>query len=146
MGFWQVAKAGRGDTLMPILIVVEDLIFLSKIQQTAKLVDVAIEVVAPGALAERLTQGPVPAILCDLNYRQGLALDAIRRLKENRQPVPVIGFLSHVQADLAAAAREAGCDVVMARSAFSQQLPQLLVQYGGDAVTSSGALPERRGG
>jgi DNA-binding NarL/FixJ family response regulator len=131
---------------MPILVAVEDLIFLSKIQQTAKLVDVAIETVAPGALAERLGQGPASAIVCDLNGL--LALDAVRWLKENRPSVPVIGFLSHVQADLATAAREAGCDVVMARSAFSQQLPRLLLHYRGDAaaLTPSAPPPERPDG
>jgi hypothetical protein len=45
--------------------------------------------------------------------------------------VQVMGFLSHVQTDLAAAAHEAGCDFVLARSAFAQQLPQLLVKLAG---------------
>jgi hypothetical protein len=40
-----------------------------------------------------------------------------------------IYFLSHVQADLARESREAACNVVMARSAFSQQLPQILSKH-----------------
>jgi hypothetical protein len=40
--------------------------------------------------------------------------------------VPTVGFLSHVQRDLAVAAREAGCDRVMARSAFTKDLPTIL--------------------
>ena len=39
---------------------------------------------------------------------------------------PTVGFLSHVQKDLALAAREAGCDRVIARSAFTKDLPQIL--------------------
>jgi hypothetical protein len=45
--------------------------------------------------------------------------------------VRTVGFLSHVQADLALAAREAGCDRVMARSAFVENLPRVL---SGDGV------------
>jgi hypothetical protein len=40
--------------------------------------------------------------------------------------VPTVGFLSHVQKDLAVAARKAGCDRVTARSAFVKDLPGLL--------------------
>jgi hypothetical protein len=42
----------------------------------------------------------------------------------------VIGFLSHVQGDLQQKAHEAGCDMVLPRSAFSQNLPQLLRRHG----------------
>ncbi|MGH9451043.1 MAG: hypothetical protein ACRD11_10955, partial [Terriglobia bacterium] len=80
------------------------------------------------------------AVICDLNYRAGLAFEAVRELKHSGsfRSIPVIGFLSHVQADLATAAREAGCDVVMARSAFATQLPQLLRRYAAhDAVPPS---------
>jgi CheY-like chemotaxis protein len=68
------------------------------------------------------------AVLLDLNHRSGKALEVIRALKSNpgEGVAPVIGYLSHVQTDLAAAAREAGCDVVLSRSAFVQQLPGLL--------------------
>jgi hypothetical protein len=44
----------------------------------------------------------------------------------------VIGFLSHLQGDLKAKAVEAGCDMVMPRSAFSQNLPTLLRRHGLD--------------
>lgn len=117
---------------MPILLMVEDLIFLSKIQQTAKLGNVVVENVVPAKILERLSGGePVSALICDLNYAGGLAIAAIREIKQqpNLHAVPVIGFVSHVQADVAASARAAGADVVMARSAFSQQLPQLLTRY-----------------
>lgn len=119
------------DTEIPILLVVEDLIFLSKIRQTATLVDARIEVVAPAGLVQRLSEGPAAAVICDLNYRNGLALSAIRDLKDSAagRLVSVIGFVSHVQTDLMASAEEAGCDVVMARSSFTKQLPQLLSQY-----------------
>jgi hypothetical protein len=44
----------------------------------------------------------------------------------------IIGFLNHLQGDLKAKATEAGCDMVMPRSAFSQNLPNLLRRHGLD--------------
>ena len=53
--------------------------------------------------------------------------------------VKTVGFLSHVQKDLAVAAKEAGCDRVMARSAFTRDLPKMLSGGGaGDTVDEAG--------
>ncbi len=46
----------------------------------------------------------------------------------NTANVKTVGFLSHVQKDLAVAAKEAGCDRVMARSAFTKDLPKILAE------------------
>ena len=117
----------------PILIVVDDLIFLSKIQQTAQQVGVSIESVAPSKVKERVTETSAHSIILDLNHRSGTAIELARAIKGNpaTSHVQVAGFLSHVQTDLAAAAHEAGCDIVLARSAFTQQLPQLLLKLAG---------------
>ncbi|HVA00761.1 MAG TPA: response regulator [Terriglobia bacterium] len=113
-----------------ILAVVDDLFFLAKIQQTARQLNVAVEAVPPTSLQSRLAQGGACAVLLDLNHRSGAAIEVIEGVKRDSltKQVPVVGFLSHVQADLAQAARAAGCDKVLARSAFSQQLPLLLQQ------------------
>lgn len=112
---------------------VEDLIFLSKIQQTARQVGVLIEPVEPRDVEERLSEGYVRALLLDLNHRSCSAVEVLHKLKSNpsMSQIQVVGFLSHVQTDLAEAARAAGCDLVLARSAFSQQLPQLLQKLAG---------------
>jgi CheY-like chemotaxis protein len=117
----------------PILTVVDDLIFLSKIQQTAHQVGVPVEAVDPSKVVERITEFLVHSVILDLNHRSGAAVELARAIKANpaTRHVQVMGFLSHVQSDLAAAARAAGCDFVLARSAFSQQLPQLLLQLAG---------------
>jgi hypothetical protein len=47
-----------------------------------------------------------------------------------KKAVSIIGFLNHLQGDLKMKGVEAGCDVVMPRSAFSQSLPNLLRRYG----------------
>lgn len=113
---------------MSVLIVVDDLIFLSKIQQTAKLVSVSVDVVEPKRLTERVAQASVHAVILDLNHRSGTAVEVLRALKSDpvAASIPVLGFVSHVQTELAAAARAAGCDQVLARSTFSAQLPEIL--------------------
>ncbi len=113
-----------------ILAVVEDLLFLSKIRETARRVGVSVESVEAAATQERLSRSPVQAVIVDLNHRSGAALDLLRAIKADpsSSAVKTLGFVSHVQTDLAAAARAAGCDSVVARSTFSRQLPQLLAQ------------------
>ncbi len=115
----------------PILAVVDDLFFLAKIQQTAQLLGVPIEPVDPKQLQQRIAQSSARSVIVDLNHRSGAAVDIVRTIKADPslgQRIQVLGFLSHVQTDLAAAARAAGCDILLARSAFSQQLPQRLKQ------------------
>lgn len=111
-----------------ILAVVDDIFFFAKIQQTALRLSIPVEQVSPDAVRDHLGSGSAGAILLDLNHRSGKAISVLQALKSNHatRAVPVIAFLSHVQADLAQSARAAGCDRVLARSAFSQQLPQLL--------------------
>jgi hypothetical protein len=41
-------------------------------------------------------------------------------------PVPTVGYASHVQTDVINAARQAGVGEVMARSAFTQHLAEIL--------------------
>ncbi len=122
-----------------ILAAVEDLIFLSKIQQAARLLDVAVEAVDPRKVEERATEAAVRAVILDLNHRSGTAVEVLRAMKANPRTsrVPVLGFVSHVQSDLIAAARAAGCDEVLARSAFVAQLPELLEKLSGQGPPPS---------
>ena len=100
-----------------ILAVVDDLFFLAKIQQTAKLTGIQVEPAALQNVMERLRQAPAAAIVIDLNHRS-----------DNNDD-----FTVRNQTDLAQAARGAGCDILLARSAFSQRLPELLHQLAGKA-------------
>jgi len=111
-----------------ILAVVDDLLFLSKIQQTAQLLGIAVEPAQPADLPEAALASVPNAILIDLNHWSGKALEVLRALKSHSttKDIAVVGFVSHVQNELISAARDAGCDIVLARSAFASQLPSLL--------------------
>jgi CheY-like chemotaxis protein len=116
-----------------IVAVVDDLLFLSKIQQTAQHLGVAVKSAQPADLLD-LASGDIPkALILDLNHRSGKALEVLRTLKSDAKTrnIAVVAFVSHVQTELIAAAREAGCDLVLARSAFVSQLPSLLPRFSG---------------
>ena len=114
-----------------ILAVVDDLLFLSKIQETAKHLGVDVKPVQPADLPESAVAAVPNAFLIDLNHRSGKPLEVLRALKSDSKTkdITVIGFVSHVQNDLIAAAREAGCDLILARSAFVRDLPDLLRRF-----------------
>lgn len=107
---------------------VDDLFFLAKIRETAKAIGVTVVTGdsqrGPAAIAEAQPQ----AIFLDLNFRRLPAVDCIRALKAApaSRAIRIVGFVSHVQEQLISDARAAGCDSVMARSAFAQQLPNIL--------------------
>ena len=111
-----------------VIVVIEDLFFLAKVQHTAQQAGIEMETVALDKLRERLRRPPARGVIVDLNHKSGNAVDAIRDLKSDAESVQVLGFLSHVQGDLARDAREAGCDFVLARSAFSQELSSWLTK------------------
>ncbi len=112
---------------------IDDLFFLAKVHQTAKITGVTLETSSTGEqLLKSAAAHPAALILVDLNARQG-ALDAVERLcgannaaNVQGNPRRVIAFLSHVQTDLAERARAAGCADVMPRSKFTQNLAEIL--------------------
>jgi response regulator RpfG family c-di-GMP phosphodiesterase len=70
-------------------------------------------------------------IIFDMNNANAKPLTLIPKLKTKlKKGTSIIGFLSHVQGDLKMKAHEVGCDMVLPRSAFSQNLPQLLRRHG----------------
>jgi PleD family two-component response regulator len=121
---------------------VEDLLFRSKISETA--VQLGIEASfprSPKKLSEALKDAPPNLLILDLNSSRFEPLQLLRTVKsdEETRDVRTVGFLSHVQKDLAVAAKEAGCDRVMARSAFTKDLPKVLSGEGpSDAVDEAG--------
>jgi CheY-like chemotaxis protein len=105
-----------------VLAVLDDLFFTVKINESAKRAGLAIEFVKSEKDAvERAKTNPALVII-DLNCRSVDPLALVGKLKGIR----LIGYLSHVQGELKQKAQEAGCDVVLARSAFSRDLPQIL--------------------
>jgi hypothetical protein len=125
----------REDANSRIFAFVDDLFFLAKIQETARKMNVKVEFVKTDKdLLERMKQNgeeKPSLIIFDLNNVNAKPLTLIPKLKSKlKKDTSIIGFLSHVQGDLKQKAHEVGCDMVLPRSAFSQNLPQLLRRHG----------------
>jgi CheY-like chemotaxis protein len=124
----------REDATSRIFSFVDDLFFQAKIQETARKLNVKVEFVkSESDLTERMKQNgeeKPSLIILDLNNVSVKPLSLIPKLKSKLKKTSVIGFLSHVQGDLKQKAHEVGCDMVLPRSAFSQNLPQLLRRHG----------------
>ena len=123
------------DTTSRIFAFIEDLFFMAKIQETARKLNVKVEFVKTDKdLVEKMQQNgeeKPSLIIFDLNNASVKPLTLIPKLKSKlKKGTSIIGFLSHVQGDLKQKAHEVGCDMVLPRSAFSQNLPQLLRRHG----------------
>ncbi len=115
-----------------VLAAVDDLFFGAKIIETAARLNVPlIQVRSLEDLEEKLRVDTPALVIFDLNAESCRPLEAIRRLKADPQlkNTLILGFFSHVHHDLKMAAAEAGCDRIMARSAFTAQLPEILRAY-----------------
>lgn len=123
------------DAASRVFAFVEDLFFLTKIQETGRKMNVKVEFVRTEKdLADRMKNNgeeKPSLIIFDLNNANAKPLSLIPKLKSKlKKGTSIIGFLSHVQGDLKQKAHEVGCDMVLPRSAFSQNLPQLLRRHG----------------
>ena len=116
----------------PVLALINDLLFSTRVADAARAAGG--EPVLAGSAAEfRAGLERWPAlILLDLS---ALPLDEwrgeVQRAKVSPQSrlIPLYAFGSHVDTNLLAAARQAGCDYVWARSRFVQELPALVARH-----------------
>jgi hypothetical protein len=124
------------DAPTKIFLFIDDLFFVAKIQETARKLGVKVEFVKneKDVIARLIgcEEAERPGLIVfDLNNANAKPLTLIPKLKTKlKRSTSIVGFLSHLQGDLKAKAVEAGCDTVMPRAAFSQNLPNLLRRYG----------------
>jgi CheY-like chemotaxis protein len=109
----------------------DDLMFTSRITGTARSLGLTIKPARSVEALEALANEENPrCIIMDL-ANPGLAVsDLVQHLRETCTPIPrIVAYGSHVDAAGLKSARDAGCDVVLPRSAFVEQLPHKLVEW-----------------
>ena len=111
-----------------VLAVVDDLLFSSKIRAVAAGADEAVMFVRnPGGVRAACAEHQPRLVLIDLDRDTLNPIETISMIRGMPAPVPrVVAFGAHVNVDRLRAAREAGADQAMARSAFVAALPGLL--------------------
>jgi DNA-binding NarL/FixJ family response regulator len=113
-----------------VLCAVDDLLFSSKIRATAK--QAGVELTFARSPEEILGQARArkPAlVIFDLNSGKTDPINTISALKADPElaGLRTIGFASHVHTELISAARSAGADQVLPRSAFAGNLAEILL-------------------
>ena len=112
-----------------IICAIDDLIFSIKISTAAKALkaDVYFERSAD-KLLETIREKRPSLVIFDLNSARLRPLDALTALKQDPDfsATKTLGYVSHVDTGTVDAARAAGIDQVMARSAFVDQLGNIL--------------------
>jgi DNA-binding NarL/FixJ family response regulator len=121
-----------------VLVAVDDLLFSSKIRATAKQAGVDITFArTPEEILERARALHPTLVIFDLNSAKSNPVETIATMKRDPalSTIRTVGFASHVHIDLINAARQAGTDHVMPRSAFAATLADILLS--GNAQTGN---------
>lgn len=117
-----------------ILAIVDDLFFVVKINDAAKRAGLTCEFLKSADLLMEKAQAERPLlVILDLNATSVQAVPLIIKLKavEALKGLSILAFVSHVQGELKQSAQNAGASMVLARSAFSLNLPQILKRHTG---------------
>jgi PleD family two-component response regulator len=112
-----------------ILAVLDDLMFSSKIKTAANQLGVSVVFArSPAAALAEMRKGAPSLVIFDLNNPRTDPLGIVNAMKGDPAlaAIPTLGFASHVQTDVIDAARAAGVDEVLARSAFTMRLGEIL--------------------
>ena len=110
--------------IAPGLMLCDDLIFFSRVSGTARAAGLVVKQVRTAdAMLNAARQAPPNCVILDLQ-NEGLDLAALlAQLGEACPAMPrSVAFGSHVEAETLRAARRLGCDLVMPRSQFAEQL------------------------
>jgi CheY-like chemotaxis protein len=108
----------------------DDLMFTSRITGTARDLGLTVQPARSVAALEGLVQKQTPrCVLLDLANAGLVVADLVPRLKSQAGPPFIVAYGSHVDAPALKAAREAGCDLVLPRSKFVEELPRALAGW-----------------
>jgi CheY-like chemotaxis protein len=121
-----------GNMTRIVIAVVDDLFFASKIRGTAEEVGVTVKFARNAdAMLNAARRDQPDLIIFDLNSERTNPMELAKQLKADEQlrAIPLLGFFSHVQAELQRQAQEAGFDRVMPRSAFTRNLSEILTGH-----------------
>jgi PleD family two-component response regulator len=114
-----------------VLAVVTDLFFSVKLADAAKRAGLALEFVKESKEVLAKAKQRPSLIVFDLNFDEAQPLKLIARLKADSETkgISLLGYLSHVQGELKQQAHEAGCNMVLARSQFSQNISEIFRRH-----------------
>lgn len=113
------------------VIVTDDLLFASRVIATGRAAGLTVVQVKDGdRLKYLIHQNDSPCgVILDLQSLQACLQTVISETLQTSPRPRVIAYGSHVEIETLRAAREAGCDLVLPRSAFAERLEAELPQW-----------------
>jgi CheY-like chemotaxis protein len=121
------------------MLLCDDLIFASRIAGEARAQGVTIKAARSAEVLEQMAREQAPScVVLDLALAGPVIADVVKRLRTGMSP-RIIAYGSHVDTATLRAAREAGCDVVLPRSKFVEELPRAIADWA--RATASGPNP-----
>ncbi|MCY3624502.1 MAG: hypothetical protein OXH71_02715 [Candidatus Dadabacteria bacterium] len=115
-----------------ICIIADDMFFSSKIESAAKRLDVSmVKARNREEFQDKVEGKKVDLVIIDLASKRIDAEEIFIRLRNSaiNKETFCIGYLPHVERDLAAKFREKGVDLVLPRSKFSQKMSTVIKEH-----------------
>lgn len=116
--------------------------FASRILGTARSLGLPVrQIRVLNDLGQAVQKDPPACVMVDLHFP---ALDIAQVVQSLKSLVPaprIIGFGSHVDTATLKGARAAGCDLVLPRSQFAEDLEQALPRWCGPIITAPASSP-----
>lgn len=119
-------------SLKTICVVADDMFFSSKIENTAKDLDIGvIKVKNRDELLNKIEGKTLDIVIIDLASRKIDSENVFAELKNSKKHGKVfcIGYLPHVERELADKFREKGVDLVIPRSKFSREMSAIIKEH-----------------
>jgi CheY-like chemotaxis protein len=113
------------------LLLSDDLIFTSRITGTAKDLGLSLLPARSAEILLAMAKARTPScLILDLSNPTLQISELIERVREACLPMPrIVAYGSHVDTSTLRAARDAGCDLVLPRSKFVEDLPTALPDW-----------------
>jgi CheY-like chemotaxis protein len=124
--------ASSSNSAEPVgLLLCDDMIFTSRITGTARAQGITVKPARSTAdLLSLVAQQCPTCVILDLANPGLQIVDLLEHLRTTCSPRPtVVAYGSHVDTATLRNAREAGCDVVLPRSKFVEDLPRALAEW-----------------
>jgi PleD family two-component response regulator len=113
-----------------VVVLADDLFWRTKIDHAVKSAQAPVRFLSDPAELAATDPVKVGVVIVDLGMRKVPfpAIAAFRKAAKTKG-IPVVGYYEHVRKDLLEKGKEAGCDQVLPRAAFSEHLGDLVMKY-----------------
>ena len=121
-----------GTSRKTICIVADDMFFSSRIENTAKNLDIAtVKIKNREEFQDKIEEETIDLVILDLASRKIDAEEVFTELRNSTEHKKVfcIGYLPHVERELASKFREKGMDLVIPRSKFSREMGAIIKEH-----------------